>query len=118
MRKEMDYFMKYYRPRPKVYLAYDRMAYFGKEDGELRLTVDQRIRSRERALDLRAGDEGELLFEEERYLMEIKVPEAYPLWLAHLLSELEIYPVSFSKYGMYYKKRTEEERKRICLQVS
>ena len=118
MRKEMDYFMKYYRPRPKVYLAYDRMAYFGKEDGELRLTVDQRIRSRERALDLRAGDEGELLFEEERYLMEIKVPEAYPLWLAHLLSELEIYPGSFSKYGMYYKKRTEEERKRICLQVS
>lgn len=118
MRKEMDYFMKYYRPRPKVYLAYDRMAYFGKEDGELRLTVDQRIRSRERALDLRAGDEGELLFEEERYLMEIKVPEAYPLWLAHLLSELEIYPVSFSKYGMYYKKRTEEERKRTCLQVS
>ena len=118
MRKEMDYFMKYYRPRPKVYLAYDRMAYFGKEDGELRLTVDQRIRSRERALDLRAGDEGELLFEEERYLMEIKVPEAYPLWLAHLLSELEIYPVSFSKYGMYYKKRTEEERRRICLQVS
>lgn len=118
MRKEMDYFMKYYRPRPKVYLAYDRMAYFGKEDGELRLTVDQRIRSRERALDLRAGDEGELLFEEERYLMEIKVPESYPLWLAHLLSELEIYPVSFSKYGMYYKKRTEEERKRTCLQVS
>jgi len=118
MRKEMDYFMKYYRPRPKVYLAYDRMAYYGKEDGELRLTVDQRIRSRERALDLRAGDEGELLFEEERYLMEIKVPEAYPLWLAHLLSELEIYPVSFSKYGMYYKKRTEEERKRTCLQVS
>lgn len=118
MRKEMDYFMEYYHPAPKVYLAYDRMAYVGKEDGELRLTMDQRIRSREEALDLRCGDAGELLFDEECYLMEVKVPAAYPLWLAHLLSELGIYPVSFSKYGMVYRKKTEEERKRICLQVS
>lgn len=118
MMKEMDYFIEYYHPIPKLYLAYDRMAYFGKEDGELRLTIDQRIRSRDQDLDLRHGDAGELLFDKECYLMEVKVPEAYPLWLAHLLSENGIYPVSFSKYGMVYKKKIEEERKRICLQVS
>lgn len=34
--------------------------------------------------------------------MEIKVPDAYPMWLADLLCELKIYPVSFSKYGTVY----------------
>lgn len=34
--------------------------------------------------------------------MEIKVPQAYPMWLAELLSKLEIYPASFSKYGTIY----------------
>ena len=34
--------------------------------------------------------------------MEIKVQIAYPMWLADLLCELKIYPVSFSKYGTVY----------------
>ena len=32
-------------------------------------------------------------------LMEIKINRAVPLWFTRILSELEIYPVSFSKYG-------------------
>ena len=36
--------------------------------------------------------------------MEIKIPGTAPLWLARLLSAGGIYPVSFSKYGTYYKK--------------
>ena len=47
---EMDYFMKFYRPKPKVWLAYDREAYVGKADEELRLTVDRNIRTRTRGL--------------------------------------------------------------------
>ena len=35
--------------------------------------------------------------------MEIKIPGAAPMWLAHLLSELRIFPTSFSKYGTCYK---------------
>lgn len=38
----------------------------------------------------------------QTYLMEIKVPAAYPVWLADILCELQIYPVSFSKYGSVY----------------
>ena len=34
--------------------------------------------------------------------MEIKVHAAYPIWLSKLLCELEIYPISFSKYGTAY----------------
>lgn len=35
--------------------------------------------------------------------MEAKIPGAMPVWMSDLFSELEIYPVSYSKYGTYYK---------------
>ncbi len=124
MMREMDYFMKFYRPRPKVWLAYDREAYFGKVDAELRLTIDRNIRTRTKGLKLELGDAGERLMDKEWYLMEIKVSQAYPIWLARLLGELKIYPVSFSKYGSYYiaaqaakQKKNEFRREPICLQA-
>ena len=33
----------------------------------------------------------------------IKIPGAAPLWLAHLLSELSLFPTGFSKYGTCYR---------------
>ncbi len=111
---EMDYFMKFYRPKPKVWLAYDGEAYVGKADEELRLTVDRNIRTRTRGLKLELGEVGERLMDEDMYLMEIKAPAAYPLWLARLLGELLIYPVSFSKYGSYYM-AAEQKRKAAAL---
>jgi len=36
-------------------------------------------------------------------LMEIKIPDAAPLWLADTLSRLEVFPTGFSKYGSCYK---------------
>lgn len=101
--REIDYFLGYYNPSPKLFLAYDRLAFFGNNNSEVRITVDQNIRSRTTELDLSMGDRGELLMEDDWYLMEIKVPGAFPLWLAKILSQLEIYPVSFSKYGNIYK---------------
>lgn len=35
--------------------------------------------------------------------MELKLPGAMPLWMAHLLGDLRIYPTSFSKYGACYQ---------------
>lgn len=102
--REINYFLEYYNPIPKLFLAYDRLAFFCKEDSQVRITVDQNIRSRTRELDLSRGDWGQLLLEDELYLMEVKVPGVFPLWLANVLSELKIYPVSFSKYGNIYKK--------------
>lgn len=100
--KEIDYFMQFYQPEPKLYLAYDRRAYVGNEDDGIRVTIDRNIRGRYRRVEL--DYEGECrVFEPDHYLMEIKVPGAYPLWLAALLSRLRIYPVSYSKYGNIYK---------------
>lgn len=121
--RELDYFMKFYHPIPKLYLAYDRRAYFGKDDHNIRMTVDKNIRSRTTQLQLDKGDEGELLLEEGYHLLEIKVPNAYPMWLVEILSNLKLYPVSFSKYGSIYKKSIEKEkdearRNHTCFQAS
>ncbi len=100
--KEIEYFFQFYKPKPKLFLAYDRVAYIGIENSELRITIDQNIRSRSERLVLSAGDDGEIL-DGRRYLMEIKVQQSYPIWLVQILSKLEIYPISFSKYGTIYK---------------
>lgn len=100
---EITYFQNHYHTAPKLFLAYDRIAMFGREDHDFRLTFDQNIRSREDHLDLAAGDQGTLLFGDRKmYLLEVKINGAMPLWLAHILSDLEIKPVSFSKYGSIY----------------
>lgn len=114
--KEIDYFMNFYRPVPKLYLAYDREAYSGAKDPSLRITFDRNIRSRESDLTLSAGDAGKLLLEKGTCLMEIKASFAYPLWLAKALSELALYPISFSKYGKIYT-NTILRRNPSCLQV-
>ena len=104
IKREIDYFLDFYKPVPKMYIAYDRIAMYGKEDPSLRITLDFRIRYRLEDLDLTKGDHGTLVLNEDDVLMEIKVGGAYPLWLVDILSELEIYQVSFSKYGTAYKK--------------
>lgn len=47
--------------------------------------------------------------------MEIKSCGAMPIGLARALSEMQIYPVSFSKYGNVYKNmmRAEERAARV-----
>ena len=67
---EIEYMMKLYKLHPKVYIAYDRRAYFGKEDPEFRVTFDKNIVSRSNYLDLRnRGFDGEYYKQicEEKY---------------------------------------------------
>lgn len=115
---EIDYFMKHYKPVPKLFLGYDRTAWFGKEDSQIRMTFDANIRSRSYDLDLTMGDYGEPLNDDDSIILEIKVPMAYPMWLTKILSQMKIYPVSFSKYGNVYKENLTEKRSmEKCLQV-
>jgi len=106
---EIDWFLRQHEGlEPKMYLAYDRLAYAGKENKDLRITFDKDIRYRMTDLDLTCGDAGELLLDNNQILMEIKIPGAAPLWLSHILSDLEIYPTSFSKYGSCYSREVEK----------
>ena len=101
---EIDFFLKRYPLEKSLYLAYDRIALFGKEDSQFRITFDQNIRSRRNFVGLENGDWGELLLPKGFYLMESKIMGATPLWFTKLLSDLDIYSTSFSKYGNIYKK--------------
>ncbi|HWT76106.1 MAG TPA: polyphosphate polymerase domain-containing protein [Mobilitalea sp.] len=101
--KEIDWFFNSYQNLiPSMYISYDRIAMYGIEDKDLRITFDSNILWREEELWLGCGIWGNEILEEDQKLMEIKMPGTMPLWLAHILDELEIYPVSFSKYGKGY----------------
>lgn len=102
--REIDWFMKSYQSlAPAMYISYNRIAMFGVENPELRITFDSNILWREEELRLSSGSWGNKILYDAQRLMEIKIPGAMPLWLAHILNELEIYPVSFSKYGRGYQ---------------
>lgn len=101
--REVDYILHHYQLKPKLYLAYDRIALFGKEDPGFRVTFDQNIRSRNTNLRLENDQDTTRLLEGGRYLMEVKISHAMPLWFVAALSELRIQSVSFSKYGNVYK---------------
>lgn len=107
---ELKYFLKFYEGiAPAMYLSYDRLAYCGAEDPSLRLTFDTHILYREEQKELDKGIWGKELLPAGVRVMEIKIPNAMPLWLSAILDELEIYPASFSKYGTAYLNEFSEK---------
>lgn len=103
--RELDWFVANNDVRPRVFIACDREAYRARDDAELRITFDKSIRWRQTELDLTAGAHGEELLPPGYVLMEIKLPDAAPMWLAHMLSEDALFPRGFSKYGECYKNK-------------
>ncbi|MGL5259277.1 MAG: polyphosphate polymerase domain-containing protein [Lachnospiraceae bacterium] len=99
---EIQYFLNHYNAKFKVYIGYDRLAYYNKFDEALRITFDQNIRSTFQNLNFDHLDDCEMLLSNGECLMEIKCLGAYPTWLIDILSLYNIYPTSFSKYGKIY----------------
>lgn len=102
--RELDYFLRSKQLRPRIYIAYDRVAYYAKEDREIRITFDENLRYRWHDLDLTAGDHDCKVYPIPGHLMELKVWHRIPHWLVDILTDLKIYPVSFSKYGKIFEK--------------
>ena len=100
--KEIDWFLKTNDVSPKAFIGCRRVSWVDKDEHELRITFDEQIKWRDYKLSVLNGDEGELLLKDGECLMEIKIPEAAPMWLARLLSDEEVFPTSFSKYGSCY----------------
>ena len=109
---EIEYLLKKYELKPMLYLAYDRKAFFSKENRDLRITFDTNIRTRRYDLRLEMGDYGEQLLDDGMWLMEVKAEKSIPLWLARLLSENRIYKIGFSKYGKEYERMIASKIKR------
>ena len=101
---EIKWAFNYYNSlSPKMMISYHRHAYVGKDNKNLRITFDDRILYRDYDLNLSNGIYGEELLKDGQRLMEIKIPDAMPLWLSDILDELEIFSTSFSKYGTAYQ---------------
>ena len=101
--QEIRWFQQRYRTQPGVFIAYDRLAFAGIDEPELRITFDTNLRWRDTELDLRLGDHGAPITDPDMILMEIKFPGVCPLWLSRLLSREKVFPTSFSKYGACYR---------------
>ena len=104
--------------QPKVSLFYDRIAFIGKDDENLRVTFDSNIRYRATRLDLSLGDGGCTRIDDGNIVMEIKCEQAFPLWLSEALSELSIFPATFSKYGIAYQQMTEQKAAKAALEIA
>lgn len=87
---------------PACLIIYDRTAYY-QPGSDLRLTIDGNPRFRTSDLTLKKELSGISLLPEGDSILELKVQDAIPLWLAKILSEGKIYKASFSKYGEAYK---------------
>lgn len=102
---EIDYFFQLYQTlKPKVFLSYEREAFYALDGSDFRVTFDENILARQEELSLSRDVWGEPLAKEDRVLMEIKTSGGIPLWMTHVLAREKIYKTSFSKYGTAYVK--------------
>ena len=108
VKNEIDYCFKKYNLKPKMFIGYDRLSYYDKNNINFRITFDTNLRSRETNLKLEEGDKGEYFFKDGKIIMETKALGSYPIWFTKILSSLQIYPVSFSKYGSIYSSKIKE----------
>ena len=103
IQNEIRWMIRRYDLRPAAFMGYERTAYTSPSDPGFRVTFDSDIRYRFTDLDLRAGSQGTLLREPGFRIMEVKTQGNSPLWFAQMLSQLKIYPGSFSKIGTCYR---------------
>jgi hypothetical protein len=108
--KELQHTLNFYNPLPALYLAYDRIAYFGKPEEEggpgrgLRISFDFNVRTRRENTGLELGDHGEPLLDEDTFVMEVKSGSLLPRWLLDYFAEHGMRRGSISKYGTEYKR--------------
>lgn len=108
--REIDYFKQFYgQLQPAMYLSYDRQSWCSK-DKSLRITMDWNILYRIEDMDLTAPKGGASLLTPGQTLVEIKSPEAIPLWLVKVLSDHQIRQISISKYGTAYQRLLAEHK--------
>ena len=107
------FLQRYQGIRPAMITQCTRTAWAepGNPGCSLRITFDSQLRAGHPAgdpfafqLDSRAMD----LLRPGQVLMEIKQGGGMPFWLVNVLSENQIYPRSFSKYGTAYEKEQKE----------
>ncbi len=107
---EIAYLFKVYEGlQPKMFISYDREPYFATDESGIRITFDKNIlyRTEDLRLDRYVGGIP-VLPSDKCCILELKTGPSIPVWISEILTELKIYPASFSKYGVAYQKHTKE----------
>lgn len=87
------------RLRPIVTLGYVREAYLGRgQDSGLRLTIDSRIRGRDRDLHLNTAGENRFFVQPHLSVVEVKVNERVPYWMTEHIARHNLTLRRISKY--------------------
>ncbi|WP_422754647.1 polyphosphate polymerase domain-containing protein [Micromonospora sp. WMMD708] len=85
--------------RPVAMTGYQREAFVGQEaDLGLRVTLDHRVRGRDRDFHLGADAENRLIIPASKSIVEVKANERVPYWLTDLAGRAELSVVRVSKY--------------------
>src|SRR5690625_7318657 len=71
--KEIEYFRNHYQLQPEMIVSYDRKAFHGLYDDELRLTFDLNLRCRNYDLALENGTYGKKFIDQNIVILEVKV---------------------------------------------
>ncbi|WP_240374357.1 VTC domain-containing protein [Bacillus piscicola] len=95
---EAEAFRSLYSLTPRVVVSYDRQAFHGVEDSDLRVTFDYNLMARDNNLRIEDGPEGIHFVDPNLVVMEVKVSQSVPFWLARLLSDFECPRQSVSKF--------------------
>ncbi len=100
---EIEYFVNFYKPlSPKMFISYEREAFYAKDGSGFRMTFDESILCRRDDLSLESDAYGADILPDGKVLMELKCIGGIPIWMTRLLTELKIYKTPFSKYGIAY----------------
>ncbi|WP_017601621.1 polyphosphate polymerase domain-containing protein [Nocardiopsis lucentensis] len=85
--------------RPTAMTGYRREPYVGTgADLGLRVTLDHRVRGRDRDFDLRAEAESRYIVDPHLVVMEVKANERAPYWVTDMAARLDLQVERISKY--------------------
>lgn len=99
---EVDFLKQFYQLEPKVIVSYDRQAFQGIHEEDLRVTFDRNLLKRETDLRIESRSDGELFMDPSLYVLEVKVNDRIPLWLSHILNDFQCWRQGYSKYTSSY----------------
>jgi hypothetical protein len=87
------------RAMPTVIVNYERQAYVGLDDGELRVTVDRRLCALPMVEpDVRVSTAGFVSVPGRSVVLEFKFTDRFPPWMAEAIRACQLRRQSFSKY--------------------
>ena len=77
--KEIGYFVNFYQDiSPKVFLSYEREAFYPEDGSDIRITLDSNIIARDYDLSLQKGVYGRNILDRDLSVLEVKVSETMP----------------------------------------